>query len=63
MESWRPKLKRLIHAEDSWWATAEEEDLANAIVARTVSAGGRLISLTPRKESLEDYFIREVRRD
>lgn len=60
IEAWRPKLKRLEHKEGQWWAIAEEEALMREIVNNTTSSGGELISLTPRKESLEDYFINEV---
>lgn len=60
MEKWRPRLKRLNKVESDWWAIAEQEDLTNEIIAQAVSSGGKLISLTPRRESLEDYFIREI---
>jgi len=34
--------------------------LTREIIQRVVSEGGELVSLTPRRESLEDYFIREM---
>jgi ABC-2 type transport system ATP-binding protein len=60
MESWRPRLKRLVKVEDDWWAIAEEEVLAEEIIRKVVQNRGRLVALTPRRESLEDYFIREI---
>ncbi len=60
MEKWRPRLKRLGKAESDFWAIAEEEPLTNEIIGEVVRQGGQLISLTPRRESLEDYFIREI---
>lgn len=60
MEKWRPRLKRLNKVESDYWAIAEEEALTNEIIGEAVRQGGRLISITPRRESLEDYFIREI---
>jgi ABC-2 type transport system ATP-binding protein len=62
MDRWRPHLKRLVKADGDHWAIAEKEDLVHEIIRQTVTLGGELISLTPRRESLEDYFIRDVKR-
>ncbi len=60
MEEWRPKLKKLLHSKGQFLAIAEREGVAQELIASTLSKGGRLISLTPRKETLEQYFISEV---
>ncbi len=60
MEPWRENLKRLSKVEGDFWAIAEKEELTREIIQRVVSEGGELVSLTPRRESLEDYFIREM---
>ena len=52
-EGWRSSGR-----EHRW--TAPDLESANSIVARIIDAGGRLISFTPHRESLEDYFVREV---
>jgi len=63
MEKWRDRLKRLTRVEHDWWAIAEREDLTHQIIREVVGGGGQLVSLTPRRESLEDYFIREIQRN
>ena len=62
VEQWRPNLRRLVKTESDVWAIAEKEDLVREMIRHTVACGGELISLTPRRESLEDYFIREIKR-
>lgn len=61
MEEWRPRMKRLIRSDGGQWlAIVTEEGLAQEIVRATFEHGGRLVSLTPRRETLEQYFIGEV---
>ena len=60
LDAWRPKTKKLITSKDESLVIVEEEALANEIIRSTLEQGGRLISLTPRRETLEDYFISEV---
>jgi ABC-2 type transport system ATP-binding protein len=60
MEQYRPHLKRLIKSESDYLAIAEKEDLTREMIGHVVSRGGELVALTPRRESLEDYFIREI---
>jgi ABC-2 type transport system ATP-binding protein len=60
MEQWRPHLKRLIKSEGDFLAVAGKEDLTREIISAVISHGGELVSLTPRRQSLEDYFIREI---
>ena len=57
---WEPKVAQCTSVENDLWITSNEEGQANQIISQAVRDGGTLISLTPRRESLEDYFIREV---
>jgi ABC-2 type transport system ATP-binding protein len=49
---------RTFGHEHRWHAPDLES--ANAITRRILDAGGRLIAFTPHRESLEDFFVREV---
>jgi ABC-2 type transport system ATP-binding protein len=60
---WRPRLGRVTKAQEEYWAVAQTEELTQALIHAAVARGGRLVQLTPRRESLEDYFIREIQRD
>jgi ABC-2 type transport system ATP-binding protein len=60
MAPFRPQLRRLTKVEGDYWAIADKESLTNEIISRVIGRGGQLLSLTPRRESLEDYFIREI---
>jgi ABC-2 type transport system ATP-binding protein len=60
MERWRPQMLRLIENEGQYLAIVDQEGLASEIIRHALGQGGKLISLTPRKETLEEYFISEV---
>ena len=60
LEPYRRSLRRLSKIEGDFWAIAEQESLTNEIISRVIGRGGQLLSLTPRRESLEDFFIREI---
>ncbi|MBI3735374.1 ABC transporter ATP-binding protein, partial [Candidatus Sumerlaeota bacterium] len=60
LDVWKPRIKKLVHSKEQHLAIVEEEALANEIIRETLNRGGKLISLTPRKETLEQYFITEV---
>jgi ABC-2 type transport system ATP-binding protein len=62
MEKWRDKLTRLNKIESEFWAVSDQEEVAQAIIRETLAAGGRIVSLTPRRESLEDFFLQEVKK-
>ena len=54
-------LSRTVHADgEQVTATIPDETLIPELVAATVREGGRLMSLVPMRESLEDLFIRVV---
>jgi ABC-2 type transport system ATP-binding protein len=52
---------RLLAAEgDRLTLSFDEEALADAAVKALVSAGGRVLALTPHRETLEDFFVRRL---
>jgi ABC-2 type transport system ATP-binding protein len=54
-------LSHTVHAEgEQVTATIGDEGVIPQLVAATVKEGGRLMSLVPMRESLEDLFIRVV---
>ena len=50
--------RRVIAEGASLTVTVAEYDAAERIIERARSAGGRLMALVPRRESLEEYFLR-----
>lgn len=60
MEEYRPKMKKLVKSKSEYLAIVEDEDFANEIIRETLQFGGSLLSLTPRRQTLEQYFISEV---
>lgn len=60
MAAFREKAIRVIDGAQGTVLELEDEDLARQLVARTLDCGGRLISFTPRRETLEEYFISQV---
>jgi ABC-2 type transport system ATP-binding protein len=62
LESVRSQAKKVIEREGDVLIIMEKESDVQQLIARAISQGARLISLTPRKETLEEYFIREVTR-
>ncbi|MEN6625272.1 MAG: ABC transporter ATP-binding protein [Candidatus Sumerlaeia bacterium] len=61
IESRRDRFDRVEHVEGEWWLISKSQELTDTIINETVGAGGKLVALTPRRQSLEDYFIREVK--
>ena len=60
IERLRGDAERVVEgAEDTLFATADE-DKARRLLQAILAAGGQLISYTPRKETLEEYFIGKV---
>lgn len=58
---WRPKSKQLVSSKGEHLVVVDDEGLANEIIRHTLQSGGTLVSLTPRKQTLEEYFISEVK--
>ena len=44
---------------ETLWQVGSEEELAR-LLAQAERAGGRLVSLTPQRETLEEVFLRQV---
>jgi hypothetical protein len=42
--------------------TAPDLETANRIASKVLDCGGRLVSFTPHRETLEDVFLREMAR-
>ena len=49
---------RVLVTESALQVTVPDYDAARRIISKAESAGGRLMALTPRGESLEEYFLR-----
>jgi ABC-2 type transport system ATP-binding protein len=54
--------RKFIERERDVLMILEKEELVKEALRRIVAEGAMLVSLTPRRETLEEYFIREVAR-
>jgi len=54
--------RKFIERERDVLMIFEKEELVREALRRIVAEGASLVSLTPRRETLEEYFIREVAR-
>ncbi len=54
--------RKFIERERDVLMIFEKEELVREVLQRVVNEGASLVSLTPRRETLEEYFIREVAR-
>lgn len=61
INKWRDKLERIEQSEGEWWLASKTQELTDALIGDAIVAGGKLVALTPRRQSLEDYFISEVK--
>ena len=57
------KAQRVLETPGQVMLGFAESDAAQAAIAKTVELGGSVVSLTPRTETLEEYFIRHVKGD
>ena len=62
LTSVRGKARKVLESEEGTLVILDNEADADALIREGFASGGRLISLTPRRETLEEYFIREVSR-
>ena len=53
-------MKSLLESKEGTMCIVDAEDFANEIIRHTLDSGGRLVSLTPRKQTLEEYFISQL---
>jgi len=56
----RPKAGRVVEGAGDVMFLTDAEDKARDMVQALLAMGGRLLSYTPRKETLEEYFIGKV---
>ena len=54
------QASRVLSSEGQNLLIFRDEDSVQDAMRQTIQAGGKIESMTPRKESLEDYFIRHV---
>ncbi len=57
------KALRVIESKDQVLLGFDSENDAQGAITEVMGAGGKLVSLTPRSETLENYFIRKVKGD
>lgn len=62
LENAKTIAKRVIERDNDVLIIMEQEAQVDAFIREGITSGGKLVSLTPRRETLEEYFIREVTR-
>jgi ABC-2 type transport system ATP-binding protein len=60
-QSLKKDAKRALDSDNQTLLIYEEEGKAQQALRQAIEAGGVIESLTPRKETLEEYFIRNVK--
>ena len=60
LERWTTRAERHTKNAEDHLLIVKDKGLMEEIVNGAVGGGGELVSLTPRRESLEDYFLREI---
>lgn len=61
VEGWRDQAKQIIKSKGEHLVIVEKEEMAHEVIRETLESGGTLVALTPRKQTLEDYFISELK--
>jgi ABC-2 type transport system ATP-binding protein len=56
------KIMSIIPSEKLLLATVHTEEEADHLIARMAAAGGKLVSMAPRTHTLEDFFVKQVRK-
>jgi ABC-2 type transport system ATP-binding protein len=62
VDAMRPHAQKFLERERDIMFVFEKEDDASEMLRRIVNEKAQLVSFTPRRETLEEYFIREVMR-
>ncbi len=57
------KAVRIISSDEGILYVTSDEKAAREVVRLTLDQGGQIVSYTPRKENLEEYFISQVQTD
>lgn len=60
LTQFRPETARLVESRDEVLFVFREEAPARRLLQALMNGAGQLISYTPRRETLEEYFIREI---
>jgi ABC-2 type transport system ATP-binding protein len=58
----RGSAKKVLEREGDVLVILEREEDVDALIRQALAEGAKLVSMTPRRETLEEYFIREVTR-
>jgi len=61
LQQWRARVDRLLVQKNEAMVIVREESEARAILASLGGLGATLVSFNPRRETLEEYFIAQVR--
>lgn len=61
LEQWRGRAERLLVEKDRAMIIVRHENEAREILSKVNQLGATLISFNPRRETLEEYFIAQVR--
>lgn len=60
LDAYQKSAKKVISQKDAVLIVVDKQELAEQIVKDLLNGAGKLISLTPRKETLEQFFIRQT---
>lgn len=63
LEAMKPSASKILERERDVLMIFEKVEDVNQVIAKVVQENAQLVSLTPRRETLEEYFIREVHRN
>lgn len=63
IDAMRPHSQKFIERERDVLMIFDKSDPVDEVLRRVVNEKAQLVSLTPRRETLEEYFIREVTRE
>jgi ABC-2 type transport system ATP-binding protein len=61
LDQWQPRLDRLVVQQEETMMIVREESDAREILSQLNRLGAALVSFNPRRETLEEYFIAQVR--
>jgi len=61
LEEWRSRVERLLVERDQALMIVRRESEARELLSKITELGATLVSFNPRRETLEEYFIEQVR--
>lgn len=62
VDNMRGRARKVLHSDEGTLVILDRQDEADSLIREGMAGGAQLVSLTPRRETLEEYFIREVSR-